>query len=663
MPQATDACSCGNGRAFQDCHGAWNTWGRDLGTSSASAQATQDDAIGTAEEVPWAYIPDAASSFVFHATFDREMHRKVGAESYEIERLFIPLPGTQGGGISWLAWATANADLPIVRYLLRNGVDMERRQPGAPGPNPPMVTSVSRLVFMLVEEKVRNEDVSNSDYARLLRFLLDVGASPNPEISGGIAGNWLWCSPLLFTTAAAMLRSTVGSEQYEAAVSMADSLLRHGAHLSTHDGPRRQTAFQGTVVDWMRQGGRSDKTDALEALVKKYAEQPRPPRRCPCGNGKLFLRCHAGKEDLKAAGVDASNGGGKGAELQDGDYCPCSQPRNGKLYGRCCKRAGKEWRETLKEIVEIKSFTAIPDLLSKIQEMQQEAQKIRLADPSMAQEVGPQLGDIIGLGMHEAMLASDAAFLMLPEAIEAGVDPAFVYAIRRAPFKFRGHFPIGAISAGEQLRRKGEWNHLVDEYIAAGKDCRSARQGRCIEVAAKIAANGGPLFRQCDNISGRCEKVEPEEGAFKRCAACRGVAYCSTACQKTAWVHGGHKKSCGQARPSESPGVVYLKASTIAMMTHFHDGLQAGKYNSFRDPSAVPRKGVDNTNTHEATMRLISKHMYTPWLLRFRAMEKREPPSPSPSHPSPFPPPSPPPLSPISTPPSDVELRNRCVCQ
>ena len=31
----------------------------------------------------------------------------------------------------------------------------------------------------------------------------------------------------------------------------------------------------------------------FQRLVQQYRGRPRPPRRCPCGSGELYLECHA----------------------------------------------------------------------------------------------------------------------------------------------------------------------------------------------------------------------------------------------------------------------------------------------------------------------------------------------------------------------------------
>jgi hypothetical protein len=46
---------------------------------------------------------------------------------------------------------------------------------------------------------------------------------------------------------------------------------------------------------------------------------------------------------------------------------------------------------------------------------------------------------------------------------------------------------------------------------------------------------------KCGNA--RCYEIQMD-AAFKRCSACRAVAYCSKACQMTDWKSGGHKRHC-----------------------------------------------------------------------------------------------------------------------
>ena len=41
-----------------------------------------------------------------------------------------------------------------------------------------------------------------------------------------------------------------------------------------------------------------------------------------------------------------------------------------------------------------------------------------------------------------------------------------------------------------------------------------------------------------------CQKSTANEKEFKRCGRCLGFYYCSKACQKKHWKHGGHKNEC-----------------------------------------------------------------------------------------------------------------------
>ena len=70
------------------------------------------------------------------------------------------------------------------------------------------------------------------------------------------------------------------SEQYTAAVSFADALLRHGA------------ASSANVLDLVRllQQRKPAAVEAFERMVRTHgaAPAPRPRRRCPCGSGRLY---------------------------------------------------------------------------------------------------------------------------------------------------------------------------------------------------------------------------------------------------------------------------------------------------------------------------------------------------------------------------------------
>ncbi|KAJ7637433.1 hypothetical protein B0H17DRAFT_1217093 [Mycena rosella] len=51
----------------------------------------------------------------------------------------------------------------------------------------------------------------------------------------------------------------------------------------------------------------------------------------------------------------------------------------------------------------------------------------------------------------------------------------------------------------------------------------------------------GPSLKACDNV--QCDQIG-EKTAFKRCAECLRVYYCSEACQTVDWSQGGHRDTC-----------------------------------------------------------------------------------------------------------------------
>ena len=110
-----------------------------------------------------------------------------------------------------------------------------------------------------------------------------------------------------------------------------------------------------------------------------------------------------------------------------------------------------------------------------------------------------------------------------------------------------------------------EWNEGVDKYIATQGDSRSRE---VIERCAKIALDGGPLYKRCEAAS--CERVEGVDvDHLKRCSKCKRVCllfyflatyhidqhaqifYCSQTCQKDDWAR--HKTECSnQSHPFQT---------------------------------------------------------------------------------------------------------------
>jgi hypothetical protein len=89
--------------------------------------------------------------------------------------------------------------------------------------------------------------------------------------------------------------------------------------------------------------------------------------------------------------------------------------------------------------------------------------------------------------------------------------------------------------------------HMQDPVLASGAcfGCTALTQ-RCLHRRAM------PHLRQMQGILlGSCgfcgAAAGPAAAALKKCGGCRAVAYCSTACQRHAWVERGHPALCAAA--------------------------------------------------------------------------------------------------------------------
>lgn len=79
------------------------------------------------------------------------------------------------------------------------------------------------------------------------------------------------------------------------------------------------------------------------------------------------------------------------------------------------------------------------------------------------------------------------------------------------------------ITKNKMLERMLEWNGLIDEYIAQHlHDDKFMRTALEIEVDAKIAAHGGPLYRHCEAEG--CDQAEKRDvPKLQACAGCKLV--------------------------------------------------------------------------------------------------------------------------------------------
>ncbi|KAJ7065683.1 hypothetical protein C8F01DRAFT_1126400 [Mycena amicta] len=132
---------------------------------------------------------------------------------------------------------------------------------------------------------------------------------------------------------------------------------------------------------------------------------------------------------------------------------------------------------------------------------------------------------------------SDSTHLKVQLILET-IFPAHLVrvAVLRA-FKAPGILEAAEKSAANPAFRKSG----LFKYWVAFRDVLDAR----LALLDRCEAGEFPAFKMCDNT--QCAH-HAQEAEFKRCSGCHSTIYCSTACQKTDWTVGGHKKGCGALR-------------------------------------------------------------------------------------------------------------------
>jgi hypothetical protein len=157
---------------------------------------------------------------------------------------------------------------------------------------------------------------------KAVEFLLSVGADPNAQpnealgdvVPGGMhdRGIFLSASPLCL---ASMIKDS------QLAKPVCELLLKHKADpKATYDG---KTVLECAPTPGIKM--------TLKALIKRFQDQPRPERLCPCGSTIAFASCH---------------GHQTGVPVHPRALCPCKSDKD-LPYGECCLPAGKKYRESL----------------------------------------------------------------------------------------------------------------------------------------------------------------------------------------------------------------------------------------------------------------------------------------------------------------------------
>ncbi|PRW44236.1 Sodium hydrogen exchanger 7 [Chlorella sorokiniana] len=223
--------------------------------------------------------------------------------------------------------------------------------------------------------------------------------------------------------------------------------------------------------------------------------------------GDLYVECHAERQER--------SDGKCGKEADPEFFCPC---RSGRKYARCCQKRGIVYHETLSNTYEQQMFTMPPAAMDTFQQY---------------------------LAMRDAQIGGDPNALLFPEVRDEHGRPVDVFKEAKAavlePLRQAGLLDPVFHYAADKM--DFEVNTAVDEYTALGTDARPALE---IERAAKIAADGGPLFRRC----AACGSYEETHGQYKACSACKAVRYCGTDCQAAHWK-AGHKRVC-KTRPPKA---------------------------------------------------------------------------------------------------------------
>ncbi|KAJ7065614.1 hypothetical protein C8F01DRAFT_1126228 [Mycena amicta] len=139
---------------------------------------------------------------------------------------------------------------------------------------------------------------------------------------------------------------------------------------------------------------------------------------------------------------------------------------------------------------------------------------------------------VLRLHDSEAHL-KDGAQLFLENIFPAHLVRVAVLRAFRAP---------GILEAAEKFAANPAFRKSgLFKYWVAFRDVLDTR----LALLDRCDAGEFPAFKMCDNI--QCAH-HAQEAEFKRCSGCHSTIYCSTACQKTDWTVGGHKKGCGALR-------------------------------------------------------------------------------------------------------------------
>ncbi|KAF9803690.1 hypothetical protein IEO21_09586 [Rhodonia placenta] len=290
---------------------------------------------------------------------------------------------------------------------------------------------------------------------------------------------------------------------------LVDMLLQHGADPALQGSSNLMSLFSDSEVQ-----------EHLTELLAAHANPKRPERLCPCFSGKTLAQCHAAR-----------------AQPYPVDFvCPCA---SGKQYGKCClKRSAllsEGWSDEKQKLVvggvwlsraTFDSRNIDPELCRVLDAFSDYVRRRRPDEAFIRARAAAELrhvGDIIDTLSREGL--GDIAFI----AVMKKLSPYIVMPYENTLSK------VGCENATKA------WNDSVDLYIETIPKSIDVRPRIEIEKIAKVANDGGPLYKRCE-ASG-CLAVEGVDGAkMKICTGCKRILYCGSACQAADWSQ--HKAEC-----------------------------------------------------------------------------------------------------------------------
>jgi hypothetical protein len=286
------------------------------------------------------------------------------------------------------------------------------------------------------------------------------------------------------------------------------------------------------------------KDAAKRKMLESYAKQikdegtARPPTLCPCGNNVPVKQCH---------------GAAHGVPVHPRSPCLCKKP--GRTYEKCCFKRRHYLRESLDQIIPPPRIINDPGFLELMRDqyerVQNEGRKAGLTDEQI--RTSPVFPQAAKTDPKEMQKAQQEMLLQLFSSVnDPRIDPCFLYCIQHPTndFQYARSWKRNGImmfSKFEGIKRRDEWNAMVDDYIASHQGTKDTRPRFEIMRLNKICHDGTALWKWCANHACSNREEELSAGTYKACAKCCMSFYCSRECQAAAWK-AGHKGTCGQVR-------------------------------------------------------------------------------------------------------------------